>query len=524
MLNNIYNKFQSELGFIKDSLVELKNHAGADLKVNGVWYCFIFAMFFIFLRELVFDTIMVHDFFPMFTHLSNQSFNTHHIKSWLIIQDQRFMYYLWALFAVEVKLPLGAIVFIFIFFVYINNILLLYIIELLGKIKLNLFIKLSFIILSFLMLISYGATNGYFVAVSAYLSIYNILLFLFLLLGYPFISSVYNNHINYFSSFIVIITGSCIVGSYSAGLFHIYYLLLFAFLYEYFYIKKEHNIKEFISVAVKYLVLLILIFCLLRIINALFIGTFHIDYVQWRKLDHLSFLERVKFALGQINTVISIKYIMALLPIFMLIAFRITKNNLLRILLFLILFLSLYVSISIDIFMKVFGLYIRFYVIYIYISYVFLCLLILYRNSKTYVYLCVLVTILCLCFFNNFIKMVEDAQKINKHNNFTMQSINNEYSKLCNSKDCKLVLLAINGKNVNDFYKNAGSYYWLPFNLAIKNLISPLKVYEKEEHIQDKILKQIWKEKSKLGISYPMQGSIIKAVDENGKTVVIIFV
>ena len=114
MLSKVYNRFKEELCFIKDSLVELKNHAGADLKVNGVWYCFIFAIFFIFLRELVLDTIVYNDYIALWlTYLHSNSINPKVIEYSAIILDQRFMYYAWIWFCYIVKLPLSAIVFFF---------------------------------------------------------------------------------------------------------------------------------------------------------------------------------------------------------------------------------------------------------------------------------------------------------------------------------------------------------------------------------------------------------------------------
>ncbi len=528
MFSKIYSTFKIELSFIKEALVSLKNHASADLKVNGVWYAFIFAILFIFLRELVLDTIAYNDYFTSFTHLYNKSFNKMGFKNWFILDDQRFMFYLWAWFVNSVKLPLGVIVFIFIFFAYINSILLLYIIELLGKIQLNLFIKLSFIILYFLIIMSFLKGDYFlgYLGCSAYLSISNLWMFLFLLFCYITLTSFYSNNINYVSSLIVGITGSCIVGSYSAGLFHIFYLLLFAFLYEYFYINKKHNIKELITRIIKYLIILILILMFLRLINAYILGSFDVGSPDYRKLNHLSFKDIIRFCLRALRQVISEKYIVALIPLFILAVCKITTNNIWRGVLLVILFLSIYIVFIPELLLKQTGATIRLYAVFIYISYIMLVCLILYRHSKIYLYLGILVTVLNLCFFNKFIKNIEEVQKLNKTNTYTIENINREYKALCPTMDCQLLLLADVTllENQNNFYLPTWWVLDVDNNLIIKGMTGNPHHYRYMSDMKDKKLKAIWEEKSKLGIRYPMEGSIIKAVNDNGKTVIIVFV
>ena len=523
MLNRLYNIFKEELRFIKDSLVELKNHAGTDLKVNGVWYCFIFAILFIFLREFIVDMIVYNDFTAScFPYLYSNTITPKVNQYSAIVSDQRFMYYLWIWFCYIVKLPLSFIVFIAIFFLYLNSILLLYLIELLGKIKLSLFIKLSFIILCFLMLISFQ--SGAYLKVSGYVSIFNICMFIFLLFIYSLLLSFYNNKVNYVSGFIIVVTGACIVGSYSTGIFNIYYLLLFAFLYESFYINKSHNIKEFLKRTIKYLILLIAIFCALKLINFVFmiVDNLHKPDKTWRDIK-LPFLQILKnSALG---LPISNKYLIALFSICIFISLKITKNYLYRATLVLILFLSLYIIFATDLLLKQDGTSVRFYLLYIYIPYLVLACLILYRNSKIYLYLGILVTILNLYYFNSFVQIVEYVQKTNKNTTYMIENVNSEYKSLCYSMDCPLLLLADTTllKNQNNFYLPTWWVWHIDTNVTVKGMIGQPHHYRNMADMKDKKITAIWEEKMKLGIRYPMSGSIIKAIDDSGKTVVIVF-
>ena len=116
-------------------------------------------------------------------------------------------------------------------------------------------------------------------------------------------------------------------------------------------------------------------------------------------------------------------------------------------------------------------------------------------------------------------------QKINKTNAYTIENVNREYKALCPSMECKMLLMADVTllENQNNFYLPTWWVHDIDINMTMKGIIGNPRHYRNINDLKDKKLKAIWEEKIKLDIRYPKQGSIIKAIDDNGKPVVIIF-